>query len=93
MQPEYKYHLDNCPDRKIVELVQYGFGTAKASTLPDPSPQVNHSSRDFLGHLEAVDEDWEKEIRDAPLKSYDPQKQSEKKPVLRRLHGATPSER
>ena len=45
--------------------------------------------RESLGLLEE-DEDWD---NDPQLVSYDPQKKCEAMPVLRRLQGATPSER
>ena len=43
--------------------------------------------------VEEEEEDWDREMRGTRMRSYDPQKKCEKSNVLRRLQGATPSER
>ena len=87
-RPEEKFHIATCPDRKIVEMAKYSW------TLDRPQqhgnlelPAVGSSSIAFGED----DEDWEKE---ATIKqSYDPSKKASQSNVLRKLEGATPSER
>lgn len=82
---EEQYHHDNCPDRKIVELAMYR--AAKGEVNLNPRPIVSQSSV----CLDVDAENWELEA--AGHKSYDPKKKCEKSNVLRKIQGATPSER
>jgi len=90
---EEKMHISNCCDRKIVDLAKYSWlvdtpgyhgncDTPPAAPLPQSlNPQ------DYLTDLE----DWVSS--GTSIGSYDPQKNCEKLNVLRRLQGATRSER
>ena len=78
---EKEYHLQTCPDRKLVEVQKY--------ELRDVEKRKTHykPARKELDD----DEDWEKE---AIVKhSYDPKKKASQLPVLMKLEGATPSQR
>ena len=78
---EKEYHLQTCPDRKLVEVQKY--------ELRDVEKRKTHykPARKELDD----DEDWEKE---AIVKhSYDSKKKASQLPVLMKLEGATPSQR
>lgn len=91
---EEQYHVAHCSDRKIVELANYSWALEKPGLhgnleIPPSKPQKFDSNL-FLGEEE---EDWERDLSGAVLKSYDPQIKCQKSNVLRKLPGATPSER
>lgn len=91
---EERYHLAHCCDRRIVELDKYSWAMERPGRHgylePPPSrPEENQQMSLFLDD----EEDWDRELRGARIKSYDPQKKCEKSNVLRRLQGATPSQR
>jgi len=89
---EEAMHVTHCPDRKIIELSKYSWALQKQGqhgncNMPEP---VRMSSRD-IAMMMCQDENWETE---ATIKeSYDPQKKCAKTNVLRKIQGATPSER
>ena len=85
MQPELQDHEDTCADRKIVELAMYN--KAKGDVKYVPPPVVNQGTI----CPDSDDEDWEAEATGHV--SYDPKKKCEKSNVLRKIQGATPSER
>jgi len=90
-----KSHLANCCDRKIVELAKYssqldnpGFhGDCDSPAGASASRPQSRNPQDFMTDLE----DWVSS--GTRIDSYDPQKNCEKLNVLRRLQGATRSER
>jgi len=84
-KPELKDHEDNCPDRKIVELAMYNKANGDVKYVPPPAVNQGPICTD------GDDEDWELEA--AGHVSYDPKKKCEKSNVLRKIQGATPSER
>ena len=77
--------------RKIVELAKYSWAmeTSTHGYLQPPPIPADHQSV----HYDLELEDWEKEVSGTRMRSYDPQKKCEKSSVIRRLQGATPSER
>lgn len=86
--------MAHCPDKKIVELANYSWALEKPGLhgnveIPSSRPRELNTTL-FLEDGEE-EEDWERDMRG--VKSYDPQKKCEKTNVLRRLQGATPSER
>lgn len=89
---EEAMHVTHCPDRKIIELAKYSWALQKPGqhgyvSMPEP---VRMSPRD-IAMMMCQDENWETE---ATIKeSYDPQKKCAKSNVLRKIQGATPSER
>ena len=85
MQPEVQHHHDTCPDRKIVELAMYNKARGEVKYVPPPVVNQGTVCLDVDG------EDWEQEA--AGHQTYDPQKKCEKSNVLRKIQGATPSER
>ena len=94
LQSEERYHLAHCCDRRIVELDKYSWAMERPGRHgylePPPSrPEEDQQMSLFLDD----EEDWDRELRGARIKSYDPQKKCEKSNVLRRLQGATPSQR
>ena len=104
---EEQYHVTTCPDRKIIELSKYSWalqvryyirynntlsGLQKPGEHGDlsvPEP-VRMNSRD-IAMVMCRDENWETEA--TIRQSYDPQKKCAKSNVLRKIQGATPSER
>ena len=70
-----------------MELAKYEAGKNNLVTVPAPAQLSD--PQDPLGE----NEDWDREANGANFKTYDPQKKCEKMKVLRRLQGATPSER
>jgi len=85
-KPERRYHLETCPDRKIVDLVKYDMETEQDVIGIDQVKPVCEGRMEVL--LDG--EDWDAEPQ---LQSYDPEKKCIKSGVLRRLQGGTPSER
>jgi len=91
-KPELQFHVTQCPDRKIVELAKYSWAMDKPGnhgnvSMPQPSGLKNHEVMNIMMR----DENWETE---ATIKeSYKPESKCGKSLVLRRLQGATPSER
>jgi len=91
-KPEEQYHISCCPDRKLVELAKYSWAMDKPGQhgyleKPEPS-RMNHAE---VTSLMMMDENWETE---ATIKeSYNPNTKCAKAQVLRKLPGATPSER
>ena len=86
--------MAHCPDRRIVELAKYSWaletpGLHGNLEMPPSKPQELNTNL-FLGEEE---EDWEREMSGVVLKSYNPQIKCQKSNVLRKLPGATPSER
>ena len=81
---EEQHHLETCPDRKILELAMYN-STEKKLTYTPPVVSQNAVSLDIDA------ENWELEAEGHV--PYDPQKKCEKSKVLRKIQGATPSER
>jgi len=88
-QPEERFHLANCPDRRIVELDKYSWAVEDSQHGYLKLPPESSSNR--IHDLEV--EDWERDIRGSRVKSYDPQEKCEKTGVIRKLQGATRSER
>ena len=86
LQSEEQRHHDTCPDRKIVELAMYDSNKNNVATYTAP-PVVSQNT----GSLDIDAENWELEA--AGHEAYDPQKKCEKSNVLRKIQGATPSER
>ena len=82
---EEEYHKENCPDRRIVDLFMYK--RSESGVCFQAPKKVDMKS------ICLDEEDWESEAHSSELKSYDPQKKCENSNVLRRLQGATPSER
>jgi len=89
-QPEERFHLAKCPDRRIVELDKYSWAVEDSQHGYLKLPAESNSNRTFHD-LEV--EDWEREISGSRVKTYDPQKKCEKTKVIRKLQGATRSER
>jgi len=88
-KPEEQYHIARCPDRKIVEMAKYSWALDKEHGNLS-RPKISHVNRERNPLLDDG-EDWEKE---ATIKvSYDPKKKATEKNVLRKLEGATPSQR
>jgi len=90
-QPEERFHLANCPDRRMVELEKYSWAVEDSRHGYLKLPAESSSNR-ILHDLE-LEEDWETEISGARVKTYDPQEKCEKTGVIRKLQGATRSER
>jgi len=94
---EEQYHLAHCVDRRIVEMGHYSLTLEKPGLhghlmeIPQPKPRELNTTL-FMKEDEE-EEDWEREMSGVKLQSYDPQLKCEKSNVLRRLQGATPSER
>jgi len=81
-------HLATCPDRKHVEQDRYVPRRAQSpAPRPRPSPRPLPSPRPRP--LEAT-EDWEAET---VASSYDPSARAKASQVVRKLEGATPSQR
>ena len=78
-------HHETCPDRKIVELAMYNKARAEVKYVPPPAVSQGPVC------LDADEEDWEAEA--AGHVTYDPKKKCEESNVLRKIQGATPSER
>lgn len=92
---EEQYHMAHCTDRRIVELASYNLQKTDIQCqleIPKPKPREFSTSLFMQEELEG-EEDWDKEMSGVKLKSYDPQLKCQKTNVLRRLQGATPSER
>jgi len=94
-KPEEKFHMANCCDRKIVELAKYSWqletpgchGNFEPPPVPQETLPQSLDPQEFMSDLE----DWVSS--GTRIDSYDPQKNCEKLNVLRRLQGATRSER
>jgi len=94
-KPEEKFHMANCCDRKIVELAKYNWQLDNPGFHGNCDPPFGSSAnrpqskdpQDFMTDLE----DWVSS--GTRIDSYNPQKHCEKLDVLRRLQGATRSER
>lgn len=83
-RPEKEYHISICSDRKMVEIEKYSFALSnpgQQGNLKLPPPSV----------LPRSEEDWEAEA--TVRQSYDPSVKAKKTSVLRKLEGATPSQR
>lgn len=91
-KPEEQYHISSCPDRKLVELAKYSWAMDKPGQhgyLEKPEPSRMNQTE--ITSLMMMDENWETE---ATIKqSYNPNMKCAKAKVLRKLPGATPSER
>ena len=80
-----------------MELAHYNWALEKPGLhghvreTPQPKPRVLNTT--LFMKEEEEEEDWDKEMSGIKLQSYDPQLKCEKSNVLRRLQGATPSER
>lgn len=94
-RPEEAYHISVCADRKIVEAARYKWASEPEKTNGATVRRDLEAMRsrtepprvsDHLG-----EEDWEKEATVAI--SYDPSKKCKETTVLRKLQGATPSQR
>jgi len=81
-----RYHHQNCPDRAGVEAELYHFGDVHPAVRPVPVPAARGPRA-----ADQRAEDWEKEAN--VKKTYDARKASTKKTVMRKIEGATPSER
>ena len=91
-KPELEFHMSECSERKIVELAKYKWATeqsgpVRVGTRPQPSGMSNQE----VMNLMMRDENWETEA--TVKQSYNPQSKCAKSLVLRKLPGATPSER
>jgi len=82
-KPERRYHLETCPDRKIVDLAIYD--TEAEQDVIGIKPVCEGRMEELLDG-----EDWDAEPQ---LQSYDPEKKCSKSAVLRKVQGVTPSER
>ena len=83
-RPEKEYHISVCSDRKMVEMEKYVWSQpVKHGRLNLPPP--------VEPELPPSEEDWEKEA--TVRKSYDPSAKAKQTKVLRKLEGATPSQR
>ena len=74
--------MENCPDRKLVEMAKYQLRVGEKNT---------QNMKECHRETQIGEENWEIE---ASIKtSYDPSKKASQMPVLRKLEGATPSQR
>jgi hypothetical protein len=83
-KPEEQYHLSVCSDRKMVEVERYSWSLQQPKQhgqlqLPPAAP------------LPPSEEDWEAEA--TVRRSYDPSAKARQSNVLRKIEGATPSQR
>ena len=93
--------MANCSDKKIVELANYSWTLEKPGlhgNLENPPSRPRELNTTLFLEEDEEEEEEEEEEEDWDLmavkgRSYDPQKKCEKTNVLRRLQGATPSER
>ena len=88
--------MANCSDKKIVELANYSWALEKPGLHgnlenPPSRPRELNTTLFLEEEEEEEEEDWD--LMGVKGRSYDPQKKCEKTDVLRRLQGATPSER
>ena len=83
-RPEKEYHISVCSDRKMVEMEKYSWSHPVQHGQLNLPPPVDPE-------LPACEEDWEKEA--TVRKSYDPSAKAKQTAVLRKLEGATPSQR
>ena len=79
---EEQYHRARCEDRKLVEMTRYQM-RGEAQKPVSFTPARREAQDD--------EEDWELEA--TITTSYDPSKKTSQLPVLRKLAGATPSQR
>jgi len=82
--PEEEFHMKTCSDRKVVEMEKYSW------SMQQPK-QHGHLKLPVRAELPPSEEDWESEA--TVTRSYDPRAKAEKMQVLRKIEGATPSER
>jgi len=82
--PEEEFHMKTCSDRKVVEMEKYSW------SMQQPK-QHGHLKLPVRAELPPSSEDWEAEA--TVTRSYDPRAKAEKMQVLRKIEGATPSER
>ena len=85
-RPEKEYHMSVCSDRKMVEMEKYSL----RSNSVHQQGNVNLPPS-VVSDLPPCEEDWEKEA--TVRKSYDPSAKAKQSAVLRKLEGATPSQR
>jgi len=93
LQSEERYHLAHCTDRRIVELEKYSWAMERPGKHGNLETPPARPDEPHLYQEEEEEEDWDREMRGKKIRSYDPQKKCQKSNVLRRLQGATPSER
>jgi len=91
-KPEMEYHMSECSERKIVELAKYKWATEQSGPgFTNSRSQPSGLSNQEVMNIMMRDENWETE---ATIKeSYNPESKCAKSLVLRKLPGATPSER
>jgi len=82
--PEEEFHMKTCSDRKVVEMEKYSWSMQKPK-------QHGHLKLPVRAELPPSEEDWESEA--TVTRSYDPRAKAEKMQVLRKIEGATPSQR
>lgn len=82
--PEEEFHMKTCSDRKVVEMEKYSW------SMQQPK-QHGYLKLPERAELPPSEEDWEAEA--TVTRSYDPRAKAEKMQVLRKIEGATPSER
>jgi len=82
--PEEEFHMKTCSDRKVVEMEKYSW------SMQQPR-QHGNLQMPVRAELPPSEEDWELEA--TVTRSYDPKAKAEKMKVLRKIEGATPSER
>jgi len=82
--PEEAFHMKTCSDRKVVEMEKYSW------SMQQPR-QHGNLKLPVREELPPSEEDWESEA--TVTRSYDPRAKAEKMQVLRKIEGATPSER
>lgn len=82
--PEEEFHMKTCTDRKVVEMEKYSW------SMQQPK-QHGYLKLPVRAELPASGEDWEAEA--TVTRSYDPRAKAEKMQVLRKIEGATPSQR
>lgn len=76
--------MKTCSDRKVVEMEKYSW------SMQQPK-QHGYLKLPVRAELPASGEDWEAEA--TVTRSYDPRAKAEKMQVLRKIEGATPSQR
>ena len=83
-KPEERFHMETCADRKSVELLKFRTEDEKpVAEFCLPNVTVNRTDT-------PNDEDWEAET---VAGTYNPQAKAASKKVLRKIEGATPSQR
>ena len=83
-RPELQFHITTCQDRKMVEMEKYSWA------LQQPG-QHGNLQLPPVAAMPPSQEDWEAEA--TVRRSYDPSTKARQSAVLRKVEGATPSQR